>query len=276
MCRGLPAVTADEDGCPVCHGSRLLLKEACPLCVDELEDVGLHQQEHLAGKTSSASTACRPALMPKSPLCLVLDIDGTLLAESENVSVETMASLLRPNLDEFLDYAFASFSAVAIWTAGSKEWLDAFLEAADPDGRRQWAFTWSYSRISWVRMEGETPEEPAWQHVKRLSKIWKNKALRAQGFSPRTTLIVDNNPSVCLTNYGNAIYIKTYSDVEDPSVMKWDGEGDGRDDWLLALMEYLKHLHETQVPGETICHIDKRGWYSETKRAAHRQRAHTA
>lgn len=248
----------EDDSCAVCNGSGFLLKDSCPLCGDD--------------SAQDASVATMP-LMPKSPLCLVLDIDGTMLAESENVGVTTMASLLRPHLQEFLDFAFASFSAVAIWTAASQEWMDAFLQAVDPDGKRHWAFAWSYSRISWLRLEGGASENssPVFQHVKRLSKIWKNKALRARGFLPHTTLIVDNNPGVCLASYGNAIYIKTYSDIEDAI----DDQDDRGDDWLLVLMEYLKHLHETQVPGQTVRHVDKRGWYSEMKSAGLRQRAHT-
>jgi len=199
-----------------------------------------------------------------------------MLAESEHVEAGSMASMLRPHLTEFLDFAFASFAAVSIWTAASQEWLDAFLQVVDPSGDRPWAFAWSFSRISWLRAESSASDSstPELQHVKRLSKIWKNAALRRKGFLPHTTLLVDNNPAVCRASYGNAIYIKTFSDEDGPTVDA--SVGGGHDDWLLVLMQYLKYLHETQVPGQSMRHIDKRGWYAETKTAGFRQRAHTA
>lgn len=289
-----PTVDEEEEHCPVCQGSGVLLKDRCPLCGDDsstcasVGDGCEHKPPEPIGRDARKFSAVDAAqwipttpLTPKSPLCLVLDIDGTLLSESENVGVASMASLLRPNLVEFLDFAFVSFSGVAIWTAASQEWLDAFLHAVDPKRMRTWAFAWSFSRISWLRLEAaasDGPSEPVLQHVKRLSKIWKNKALRSRGFLPHTTLIVDNNPSCCLANYGNAIYIKTYSGTEDPTVVECaDGDDHNRgDDWLLVLMEYLRILHENQVPGQTVRHVDKRGWYEQTKAAGIRQRAHTA
>jgi len=272
--------------CPVCCGSGSLLEDSCPLCdgngssiLDQLPMSMGQAAPPLSIKPDEVSHFFALPVIPKSSLCLVLDIDGTLLAESENVGPASMASLLRPSLDEFLDFAFASFGAVAIWTAASQEWLDAFLQAVDPDRKRTWAFAWSFSRVSWLRLEGFAPDgsDAVFQHVKRLSKIWKNKALRSRGFLPHTTIIVDNNPAVCLTNYGNAVYIKTYSDVEDSAMERSArGNDDGKgDDWLVVLMHYLRSLHETQVPGQTVRHIDKRGWYAATKEAGLRQRAHT-
>lgn len=281
--RGTPqnkdAAGGDPEICPVCDGSGALLSDVCPLCDgDRLIDVS--KEPVSTKKVSPLLSAChetafegsdiiarpkRPPLNPKSPLCLVLDIDGTLLSESESISVHTMRSMLRPCVHEFLDFAFASFSAVAIWTAGSSEWLRAFLEAVDPDGERSWAFTWSFERISWLKVDsGRNDGSTVMQHVKRLQKIWKNNDLRAKGFSPHTTLLVDNNPSVCLTNYGNAVYIKTYTS-EDPPDSDDDDDDDIRDDWLLVLMDYLANLNATQCPGNTVRHIDKRGWYTETK-----------
>jgi len=198
--------------CPVCDGSQLLLGKACPLCVDDVgpeaardltQDNECCQQIAGSALAAPAPKKAQPRLqsLPTSHLCLVLDIDGTLLAESDGVCPASMASMLRPHLDEFLDFAFATFSAVALWTAATRGWLDAFLKAADPEGRRPWAFTWSYERISWQLM-GAASKQPYWQHVKRLRKIWQSKPLRAIGFSPATTLLVDNSPPVCLANYG--------------------------------------------------------------------------
>jgi len=263
-----PPVEDEREVCPVCDGSGLLLKGACPLCGDATLAQGDANFQKGSGRVGS-----KMATLPKSNLCLVLDIDGTLLSEAESVGVESMHRLLRPHMNEFLDAAFANYSAVAIWTAGCQEWLEAFLAAADPEGKRPWAFTWSFDRISWQKLdEANDDGSPAWQHVKRLQKIWKNKTLRTKGFGPHTTLLVDNSPGVCLPNYGNSIYIKTYADETDPKAT--GAEGDGVDDCLLVLMDYLKYLNEVQKPGYTVRHMDKRGWYEETKSRT-KARAHT-
>jgi hypothetical protein len=239
------------DCCPVCDGSGSLLNDTCPLC-DKSEQNQEAMPPHLP-------------VLARSNLCLVLDIDGTMLSESI-CSAKFMRSMLRPHLDEFLDFAFAAFSGVAIWTAGSREWLDAFIEAVDPAGRRPWAFTWSAERISWVREVVADGSEPVHAHIKRLSKIWQKKALRAKGFTAHTTLIVDNNPAVCCENYGNAIYIKTYGADDESNAEDSSKGGDDYDDWLLVLIRYLKLLTESQTPGTTVRHIDKRNWYVESKR----------
>lgn len=257
----------EETICPVCEGSGFFYRsDPCPLCC---EDDGHGEDAVLAVGASSWTLT---PLTPRSPLCLVLDIDGTLLSECANVDSSCMARYLRPHLQEFLDFAFASFSAVGIWTAASQQWLDAFLEAVDPGRLRQWTFTWSFSKITWMKLQSaysdssDEGHEPVMQHVKRLSKIYQQSSLRKQGFSAHTTLLVDNNPSVCLPNYGNSIYIKTYNAEEDPR----------GDDWLLVLSEYLRSLDARRCPGVTLRHIDKRGWYEDTKEETlRRRRAHT-
>lgn len=100
-----------------------------------------------------------------------------------------------------------------------------------PDCRRQpaWAFVWANDRCS--------------GYLKRLKKIWKNPRLREKGFRPDTTLIVDDTPATCCDNYGNAIYIPSYS---------W-----GPDVCLVRLARYLALLMTNDLPIRTI---EKRGW----------------
>merc|ERR1719161_393230 len=97
---------ACEEECPVCDGTGFLLSNTCPLCED-------------FGSQSSESP---------SPLCLVLDIDGTLLSEGtpEDATGAEMRRFLRPHLHKFLDFAFDQFGAVGIWTAASQSWLQKF------------------------------------------------------------------------------------------------------------------------------------------------------
>lgn len=234
------------DACPVCHDSGVLLEDPCPLC-EGLES------------SVPAQTHSGPY---NSGLCLVLDIDGTLLSDAASVvlfakakvKVADMRRFLRPHLQDFLDFAFESFDAVGIWTAACSKWLQLFLRAADPAGQRPWAFTWSArtrQRLGLV-VEGCYPERIV---VKPLCKIWRNGCLRARGYNRHSTLIIDDTPSVCRANYGNAIYIKTY-----------DGDDDaGFDDWLHILKAYLLHLSEARHQGASMRDIEKRGWYAKTK-----------
>ncbi|CAE7026695.1 unnamed protein product [Symbiodinium natans] len=230
------------DVCRVCDGTGFLLREVCPLC----DGAPIVQQVR--------PFAC---MQQRSDLCLVLDIDGTLLSESvsEDWTIEQLRTYLRPNTQAFLRFAFENFAAVGIWTAGSDEWLRTFVAVVDPmlrtcaNGVDPWAFKWS-RRLSWIRA-GTEGLYPTWSQVKPLKKIWRNRSLRAVGYSSRSTLIIDNTESVCRLNYGNAVYIKTYHC--------------GDDDWLLVLMEYLKELAKHHRDGVSMRNIEKRHWYVAVK-----------
>eukprot|EP00746_Dinoflagellata_sp_MGD_P004617 gnl/MRDRNA2_/MRDRNA2_108941_c0_seq1.p1 gnl/MRDRNA2_/MRDRNA2_108941_c0~~gnl/MRDRNA2_/MRDRNA2_108941_c0_seq1.p1 ORF type:complete len:255 (+),score=22.19 gnl/MRDRNA2_/MRDRNA2_108941_c0_seq1:47-811(+) len=243
------------EDCPICDGSGLLLTDTCPLCEDA---------------ASWDSESVQPCSESLSSLCLVLDIDGTLLSECtpEDVNASEMRKFLRPHLHEFLDFAFKYFRAIGIWTAASESWLRVFLRAVDPTGQRNWAFTWS-GRISRVLPKHPEHFYPACSRRKKLSKIWENKTLRSIGYTRHSTLIIENTPEVCQSNYGNAIYVRTYGDSW-PSEDRNDAleEGDKSfleesDDWLLALQKYLTKLISVSQQGVPIRSIDKRYWYKE-------------
>jgi len=246
--------------CPVCNGSGRLLDDPCPLCEDENT---ISSKVDSDCNSSLLTHTCRHGCCTgcAQHLCLVLDIDGTLLSEA-TVEESSMKSMLRPHLHSFLDFAFGCCGAVGIWTAASKDWLDSFMEAIDPNNERQWAFTWSGNRISTQRISPQRfPEglfmSDRFEYCKRLRKIWRNKGLRKKGYTPSSTLIVDNTESVCCSNYGNAIYIKTF----DEDGVTWNSP---TDDWLLVLIEYLKHLQKRVHEGRCLRSMEKRGWYAKT------------
>lgn len=250
------------EGCPVCDGTGRLLLDVCPLC-DGLPDQSPQEA---------------PAAPPRSPktgrgvlrrLCLVLDIDGTLLSEGAPSALSGIGDMqvplrmmLRPHLQAFLDFAFESCVAVGIWTAASSGWMDLFFRIADPERKRPWAFTWCGNMVGFDRTSTEGLY-PVYTKVKKLSKIWRNRALRARGYTRHSTLIIDNTPSVCRRNYGNAIYIKTYGDVDEGHAAI-----DSRDDHLLVLQTYLRQLHDMACAGQSMCFVEKRGWYWRVKHGA--------
>lgn len=189
-------------------------------------------------------------------LCLVLDIDGTLLAEPVPYNYTNLYPYLRPGLEEFLDFVFSSCGAVGLWTAASRQHLESFLEAMDPTKSRPWSFTWS-GKLSYVRSSSSSLYEgmhPMRHQVKKLRKIWQNNRLcRQLGYTRHSTLIVDNTPEKCSCNYGNAIYVSTY--VE------------GHDDVLKTLVAYLQeliHEHERFGQNASVLRREKRSWYLET------------
>lgn len=251
------------EGCMVCDGTGLLLEDTCPLCEkdDQKWAASLQHtnQEALPRMASSINPPGATKHASSHALCLVLDIDGTLLSElaPDDYNFESHR-YLRPHLRNFLDYAFGTFGAVGIWTAASETWLRLFLDVVDPKCQRSWAFTWS-GKLNWGHPDFTSDcFYPSRRPVKSLHKIWRNKSLRAMGYCRRSTLIIENTPSLCTRNYGNAIYVKTFG--ENSTINE-----DDNDDHLLVLMRYLGHLAKLHTSGISMRCIEKRGWYVQAK-----------
>ena len=192
-------------------------------------------------------------------LCLILDIDGTMLSEDCEDLWDITPSALRPGLHAFLDVAFARCGAVGIWTAASDVWARRFVDVVGP---RPWAFVWSGNRVS--RRPARAVDSGFYSGVtktKKLSKIWRNRALRAAGYDKHTSLIIDDTPDVCTHNFGNALYVRSFRGTSSAD----------HDDWLHALAKYLCDLDGIVRSGGTIRAIEKRGWYQQ-RAAARRSR----
>jgi len=83
-------------------------------------------------------------------------------------------------------------------------------------------------------------------HTKPLRKVWRRNSMKKLGWSPKNTLILEDTPQNCVSNYGNALYIRTY-DVTDL----------GRQDMaLLVLQAFLDRLRHV----EDVRTIEKRDW----------------
>ena len=182
------------------------------------------------------------------PLALVLDIDKTLIDAKDHDTV----IVKRPHVDAFLDYCFANCAAVALWTNASSDWAAAVvdnLRTADGDVR-PWAFVWSCDR-GVQKLDWNTPTYPHFRRhvIKPLKKVWKSRGRKAQGFTHARTLIIDDTPSNCQCNYGNAIYCPPFY---------WN-LSDG-DDVLLRLQSYLGSL-QADPDAADVRTVDKRGWY---------------
>ena len=195
------------------------------------------------------------ALHPQcANLALIFDIDGTLVDSDAFGSV----IIKRPGVDDLLDWCFANCAAVALWTLASHEWAEAVVDTLRCKGRRrEWAFVWSAERATSV-----IPTDPNRNDVdglglycgmdrqKRLQKVWSGARRRAQGFVPARTLIVEDTPSNCVRNYGNAIYVPTFEHTEH-------AVADNVDATLHALQRYLAHLQSSVLD---VRLVEKRCW----------------
>lgn len=146
-------------------------------------------------------------------LHLVLDVDGTLVAEASD---ESSVPALRPHLREFLEFAFATFETVSVWSNARSAWIAPILARIQEQC--------PHPGFHFVRT-GDTrrAHSPQNAEVKRLKKLYKAHPRLTQD----NTLILDNTPATYHQNYGNAIGIRT-----------WFGEPDDRE--LLTITDRIR------------------------------------
>ena len=92
--------------------------------------------------------------------------------------------------------------------------------------------------------------------IKKLSKIYGKQV----GWSKFRTLIIEDTPTNCVDNYGNAVYVPTY-DVS---------RGGASSDRVLRQLTFFLDWLGTQP---NVRHIEKRGWLqSSTERGCDTER----
>ena len=132
---------------------------------------------------------------------IILDLDGTLIAENDDIHV-TEAIILRPHLKYFLDFCFENFKNVHIWTAASPNWAYKVLKALPRQDFHKLRTgcsrgkTYYPSNYCYYSGDHENSSIP----YKKLTKY----------YNKHRTIIVDNTPSSFRKNYGNAVYIPTF------------------------------------------------------------------
>ena len=170
---------------------------------------------------------------------LILDIDGTLITDDEPI-------IFRPGLAKFLNFCFEHFETVSIWSAAGEDHVQSISAQVLPEGRK-WLFVrhGKYCHARYSTGSGDEIFTPMITE-KRLGNIWKSKQYREKGLKRENTIIIDNTPSVCTKNYGNAIYVRTF-------------EGDPDDQELDRLMTYLQDF----IKCENVRTVEKRNWRRE-------------
>lgn len=169
---------------------------------------------------------------------LILDIDGTLISDD-------MPIIFRPYLAEFLMFCFKSFETVSIWSAASENHVKSIADQILPKDC-QWLFIRHSKHCHKKYYLSEFDFDGSYMNLiveKRLRNIWKCSKFRNLGIKRENTIIIENTPSICAKNYGNAIYVKTF-------------EGNLEDRELMKLIIYLKELIQTT----NVRIIEKRNW----------------
>ena len=131
---------------------------------------------------------------------LVLDLDETLIG---NTVVEGVAvQYARPNVQQFLSQCFSNYKWVAIWSAGTRQWIDEAL--ALPQLR---PFKCMFINV-WDRTVCE-PDRTT-NSMKPLSRLWGCPMWQVRGIGGHNTIIVDDNKRHARSNPQNFLLVRSY------------------------------------------------------------------
>ena len=174
---------------------------------------------------------------------IILDLDETLihavekpLERVQDFVVGPYFVYLRPHARSFIDFCFASFSAVAVWTSSSKDYAEEISLNLFGSKKEDLAFLWSQERC--VRKFDYKRYASYW--IKDLKKV------KRRGYALEKIIAIDDSPEKLYRQYGNLVRILPF-------------EGLVSDDELLHLQQYLTVLAEV----DNVRQIEKRGWQSK-------------
>ncbi|SNW62037.1 NLI interacting factor-like phosphatase [Orpheovirus IHUMI-LCC2] len=168
----------------------------------------------------------------------VLDVDNTLL-KSEVKCGQLKSIAFRPYLKEFLLYLFENFETVSIWTAGNKLYFNELQpkieEYLPPNKYFHKIFTSERCTIKHHIQNGDILV------LKKLKKLIK----QLPNANVHNTIIIDDNKTTAIKNYGNLLPIYPYYGEEEDTALK---------DCIIVL-EYIKEMYKGDG---TVRKIDKR------------------
>lgn len=195
----------------------------------------------------------------KKPLLVVLDLDECLIHSKAynqdeaydfiiprglNDPVPLYGTIIRPGVDEFLDFLFKSEAfTVGVWTSATSDYAKVVVDNVfGPD--RQPEFVFSRERcVRTFDYRGNiySSGRPEVMFLKDLKKV-KNHT----GFGFDRMLAVDDVPAYYVRQYSNLITVPAYwAKPEKP--------------FFPHLMNYLK----TMAALKDVRPVDKRGWLSK-------------
>ena len=140
----------------------------------------------------------------------------------------------RPNLQSFLDYAFANFN-VSVWTAASKDYALFIVDKiilSKPARRLDWIFFSYHCDISKKKKGGTKDLRMLWDEYKLL------------GYNKDNTVIIDDYEEVHNTQPDNCIIAPPF---------EFEQKGSENDTYLKDLQQYLT----TMKPGKSAKSVNR-------------------
>jgi len=231
----------------------------------------LHFEEPASEDSSSdGSLMCLPT-KPASPLLLVFDLDGTLVAESDDLSCNE--SFFRPGALQFLQWCQDRGHSLAVWTAAHEGWASYLVHKIRKETNVEFEFVWTEKQLRKqerlpVYTHGEGNDSCKWcsayrhscdrcecqggiftcpcRQTKDLRKVWKRKCR-----DPRRTVLIENTPQQCVQNYANSIYVPTYDG---------DREKEYKRDTMKRLQSFVQVLSDSKdVRSVSKCNCTGKG-----------------
>lgn len=203
----------------------------------------------LRQKMASTSPPTSPA-STRSPLLVVLDLNGTLLdriTDGERLKrsrlnpkcppvpdlvINGKKIYYRPYLDAFLHGLFDRFS-VATWTSAMPKNAQPMVGHLFPKKLKdKLSFNWTREKCELL---GNAREH---QSIKDLAKIWADEKASINGkWNEKNTIIIDDSMGKGARNPFNAVHLIPFT-VTEPDFLDCDA-----DSTLLAVLNYLDHLN---------------------------------
>lgn len=170
-------------------------------------------------------------------LHIILDIDGTLVADTDD---ESELPAFRPHLKEFFAFLFTTFKTVSVWSNAGPSWILPIVDCIrrsylPPDC--DFLFVRTRTKINYAQIGSHKK--------KALRKIYN----RHKFMNKHNTLILDDTPATYRNNYGNAIGIDTWyeDDVNDTSLLDLISN---IKEWIpqFNLHDTVRHTHKYAKP----------------------------
>lgn len=158
---------------------------------------------------------------------------------SEEYSSITLNGVFRPHLQEFLNFCKEHFQIVAIWSAGTKEYVESVIKLFGDKFLFKPHFYMTKNDLTYIDDN----------FYKSLNKIYEEKKYLSKIINSNNTIIIDDNENTFKLNVGNAIHIPQFlPDITYDSLTKDENS-------LLKVMEFLKS--DKVMNCQNICEIDK-------------------
>ena len=172
-------------------------------------------------------------------ILVIFDLDETLihstrksLTRKEDFKIGEFYVHKRP----YLDFLFANLSkyfSFAIWSSGTKFYVDSVMEKLTPSGIN-FEFIWSRAKCT----QRFDPDYNDYFYAKKLEKVEK------LGFTKSRILIIEDLFKNVSSNYGNTVLVKPYVGIDDNEL-----------ELLCNYLISIKNILDVSA-------IDKRGWKS--------------